>query len=471
VESFARDVDRLWEVGTTSGQSEAVLLDRFARRGDELAFEAIVARHGPMVWAVCRRSARDPNDADDAFQATFLILARSARSIRNRERLGPWLHGVAYRVAIRARARQEVTKCGLKGLRLVGPDSPSLEAEARERAHLLHEEIERLPGKYRDPIILCHLQGCSHEEAAERLGWPVGTVRGRLARGRDQLRDRLQRRGIASIALVGDVTTPLALPETLVGPTVSAAIGFAAGCLKAGFASARAVGWAERGLIAMRLGTLKAPGLATLAVFVIGVGGFALARQEGTEKAASAPGVASSKAQDSTRERRVENELREVNEHQERREENELREVNEQQERREDIAKLARLEAKVDLLALEVESIRQRLTSSLQKLDQMEDTPQNLGGLDEQTRRHREELRDLNIRRLQEKTELLRKTYLERKMELGRLQGEIKVVDRKIERQTVDQPLPASLERRLSAIEDVLKKLVNAVEKQSRSPR
>jgi RNA polymerase sigma factor (sigma-70 family) len=192
VDAFARDMERLFDDGTSAGLPEGALLDRFARRGDGLAFEAILARHGPMVWSVCCRALRDPNDVADAFQATFLILARKAGSIRNRERLGAWLHGVACRVSTRARqdsANRAPAPCGLAER---PGESPLDEAERRERFAFLHEEIERLPGKYRDPIVLCHLEGCTHDEAAARLGWPVGTVRGRLSRARDRLRERLE---------------------------------------------------------------------------------------------------------------------------------------------------------------------------------------------------------------------------------------------------------------------------------------
>ncbi len=222
--AFAGNLGRLFSSGTAVGLGEGQLIERFVESNDASAFEAILGRHGPMVWGVCRRSLRDLNDAEDAFQATFLILARRAGAIGRRERLGGWLHGVACRVAARARrdaARRPAT--GADGLAAEGPGDA---LEERERAELLHQEIERLPPRYRDPIILCHLEGCTHDEAAARLGWPVGTVRGRLSRGRERLRDRLQARGMGSI--LAPVALP-AVPHKLAATTAKAVTAFATG--------------------------------------------------------------------------------------------------------------------------------------------------------------------------------------------------------------------------------------------------
>jgi RNA polymerase sigma factor (sigma-70 family) len=200
-------LERLFGPGTLTGLSEAQLLDRFATAQDEAAFEALVARHGPMVLGVCRQFLRDPNDVDDAFQATFLVLVRKAGSLRQKDLLGNWLYGVAYRVALRARTlgirrqmrlvRVEEVE-GLAGGVGSGPSEPASAAVLRdEERPLVHEEVNRLPRKYRTPIVLCYFEGLSHEEAAARLGWPVGTVKGRLSRARDLLRTRLSRRGVA----------------------------------------------------------------------------------------------------------------------------------------------------------------------------------------------------------------------------------------------------------------------------------
>jgi RNA polymerase sigma factor (sigma-70 family) len=191
-ESVVREFQRLLERGTVAGLTERQVLERFAERGDSVAFEAIITRHGPMVYTVCRQMLRDPNDVDDAFQTTFLILIKKAGRLRQPERLGPWLYGVAYRVAHRLRTRPPTSNLpeNLAGPRLACP------VEDNEQVVLLHDEIQRLPEKYRVPIVLCCIEGLSHADAASRLGWPVGTVHARLSRARERLRGQLSRRGV-----------------------------------------------------------------------------------------------------------------------------------------------------------------------------------------------------------------------------------------------------------------------------------
>jgi RNA polymerase sigma factor (sigma-70 family) len=283
-----RRLDSLFGPGTVAGLGEGPLLDRFVARGDgaEAAFEAIVARHGPMVWGVCRHALRDPNDAEDAFQATFLILARRAGAIRQRDRLGGWLHGVACRVS--ARARRDAARRPTRDASALTVEAPD-ETERRERIALLHEELARLPDKYRHPIVLCHLEGCTHDEAAARLGWPVGTVRGRLSRGRDRLRDQLSRRGLAIGAAIPTTwpgtTMPLAVPDVLANHTVSAAVRFAAGQEAARVLSAQGAAWVEGGLRAMMVKPIQliAVVLATAGVVTAGAGALALAQGGGRD--------------------------------------------------------------------------------------------------------------------------------------------------------------------------------------------
>jgi RNA polymerase sigma factor (sigma-70 family) len=192
IEAVVRQFQRLLEPGTIAGLSESQVLERFAERGDPVAFEAIIARHGSLVFTVCRQLLRDPNDVEDAFQATFLIFIKKAETLRQPERLGPWLYGVAYRVAIRARTRRR-TKALPEGL--ADPRLAS-SVEDNEQLEILHDEIQRLPEKYRVPIVLCCIEKLSHGQTARQLGWPIGTVQGRLSRARDLLRDRLTRRGV-----------------------------------------------------------------------------------------------------------------------------------------------------------------------------------------------------------------------------------------------------------------------------------
>jgi len=207
----------------TDGQ----LLERFISRHDEGAFESVVLRHGPMVLRVCRDVLNEPNDADDAFQATFLVLVRNARSIRDRDSLGRWLYGVATRIAlrakVRARRRGALERQGIE--MAVAP--PDFEADRRELQPLLHAELNRLSEKFRAPLVLCYLEGHSQEEAARRLGCPVGTLKSRLTRGREILRSRLTRRGLAVtlallIMLLSDEAS--AVPASLVRTTVDAGV-------------------------------------------------------------------------------------------------------------------------------------------------------------------------------------------------------------------------------------------------------
>jgi len=221
--AIARGLESLIDPGTISGLSEGQVLARFVERHDPVAFEAIVVRHGPMVLSVCRQMLRDTNDVDDAFQATFVVLMEKAGSLRRPERLGPWLYGVAYRVALRVRTRRR--PAGLPA-DLIERSSDSVPVEVEQLA-ALHEEIGRLPEKYRLPIVLCCIEEESHGEAANRLGWPVGTVHGRLSRARDLLRDRLKRRGMVIPAMI-DRQSPgsskprdKVIPETLLRSTVA----------------------------------------------------------------------------------------------------------------------------------------------------------------------------------------------------------------------------------------------------------
>ncbi|HEX3448427.1 MAG TPA: RNA polymerase sigma factor, partial [Isosphaeraceae bacterium] len=182
-------LERLFAQGTASGLTEGELLERFVSRRDEAAFEALVARHGPMVLGVCRHLLRDPNDVDDAFQATFLVLVKKASTVRRCELLGNWLYGVAFRVASRARAlAARRTARFVSGdyvvenlTAAVCRDDGGLDPKTLlDQSPWLHQEVCHLPDKYRTPIVLCYFEGLTHDEAASRLGWPLGTVKGRL---------------------------------------------------------------------------------------------------------------------------------------------------------------------------------------------------------------------------------------------------------------------------------------------------
>jgi RNA polymerase sigma factor (sigma-70 family) len=212
---------------------DALLLGRFVEQWDQSAFRDLVHRHGPMVLGVCRRVLRDPHAAEDAFQATFLLLVRKAGSVRKRESVGAWLYGAAQRVALEARdvgSRRQPPV-------LLDPEAPAVDdhdgVERDELHAALREELGRLPEKYRAPLVLCYIEGLTHEAASRRLAWPLGTVRVRIARGRDVLRGRLFRRGLAPAAVLLALAllpkTVAAVPPRLVEATVRAAARVAAG--------------------------------------------------------------------------------------------------------------------------------------------------------------------------------------------------------------------------------------------------
>jgi len=224
----ARDLRVLFEAGSLGGLDDGQLLDRFVARREEAVFEAIVHRHGPMVLGVCRRVLRDHHDAEDAFQATFLVLARRAASISRRELVANWLYAVANRTARKARAMG--FKRRAREQQVAELPEPVPRPPRDDIRDLLDAEVSRLPEKYRIPIVLCELEGRTHREAAERLGWPIGTVSGRLSRARAMLARRLPRPGVMSLTvLLARDAASATVPTPLIGSTARAAVRFAAG--------------------------------------------------------------------------------------------------------------------------------------------------------------------------------------------------------------------------------------------------
>jgi RNA polymerase sigma factor (sigma-70 family) len=214
--------------------SDAVLLDRFAHHQDEAAFAALLARHGPMVYRTCCRTLADLGAAEDAFQATFLILARRARSVHRPAALAGWLYGVALRVAVKARklaARRRGRETNAEAAEPADPHpDPLAMLTGRELLEALEGEVQSLPEAYRMPVILCCLEGLSQEEAAQRLGCTPGSVRGRLERGRRRLHARLARRGLTLPAALAAVQLARAsVPGALASATARAAVACAAG--------------------------------------------------------------------------------------------------------------------------------------------------------------------------------------------------------------------------------------------------
>jgi RNA polymerase sigma factor (sigma-70 family) len=271
--ALLRHLHRLAEPPAGGEPSDQELLQRFTVAGDEAAFAALVRRFGPMVLSLCRRRLANVQDAEDAFQATFLILARRAAAIRRRHTVGAWLFGVATRIIRRAHA--EAARRPLEDRRLsrrAEPD-PAAELTVRELRRVLDEELSALPERYRAPLVLCYLEGHTQEQAARRLGWTDGMLRGRLERGRAVLRARLLRRGLpASAVAVTAVLAPevAAVAPALADQAVHAARAFAAG---EGAKVSRVAAWAEAALPALTVGKLSvATLLVSLGLLAAGLG-------------------------------------------------------------------------------------------------------------------------------------------------------------------------------------------------------
>jgi RNA polymerase sigma factor (sigma-70 family) len=244
--------------GPTDGQ----LLTSFVEQGDEAAMTALVQRHGAMVWGVCRRVLHDLHDAEDAFQATFLVLVRRAASIASRELLANWLYGVARQTARKARTMAAKRRSREKQV----PELP--EPEARPPAPpdnveaLLDGELSRLPNRYRTVVVLCDLEGCTRREAALQLGVPEGTVAARLTRARALLAKRLLRRGFllsnSAVAAVFPDAASAGVPAAVVSSTVRAATWLAADQVAEGALSPTVTALMQGALKAMLLNKLWA---------------------------------------------------------------------------------------------------------------------------------------------------------------------------------------------------------------------
>jgi RNA polymerase sigma factor (sigma-70 family) len=267
---------------------DADLLARFHADRDEAAFAALVRRHGGLVLAACRRVLREPADVEDAFQATFLVLLRKAGSIRRTPSVGGWLYRVAHRVALQVRVdaerRRRHEPAGI-GSEPAAP--PGADPSWREVCGVLHAELDRLPVKFRLPLILCYLDGKTRDEAARLLGWSLGAVKGNLERGRKRLRARLERRGVAlSAGLVAALSAPrvLAVPDRLVDSTLHTALTTTAP-LAGGAADGRAALLAHGVLQTMRTTHRILVALSLLAVGAAGTGVGLLARPAPTAQA------------------------------------------------------------------------------------------------------------------------------------------------------------------------------------------
>jgi RNA polymerase sigma-70 factor (ECF subfamily) len=259
--------------GLTDGQ----LLEDFISRQDEPALAALVRRHAPMVWGVCRRVLHNHHDAEDAFQATFLVFVRKAASIASRELLANWLYGVAHQTALRARATAARRKERERQVAEMPEPAVAEQDLWRDLQPLLDAEVSRLPNKYRSVIVLCDLQGKTRKEAAQQLGWPEGTVAGRLARARTMLAKRLARHalGVSAGALPAALSQQAAsgcVPTALVSSTIKAASLSAAGqAATTGLISAKVAALGEGVLKAMFLTKLKIAVVVLFGTTVLGI--------------------------------------------------------------------------------------------------------------------------------------------------------------------------------------------------------
>ncbi len=294
--------------------SDRQLLERFAARKEEQAFATLLERHGPMVFGLCRRVLSHDSDAEDAYQATFLVLAHRAAAIRKRESLASWLHGVAYRLSAKLKARASLRRAKEQAWAeaTLSPAGAGQRLSTdlistiiwRELRPVLDEELSRLPEKYRAPLVLCYFEGKTHEEAARTLGWSRGSMSRRIEKARELMRSRLSRRGITLstgllFGVLGEHVASAAVPVALSASTGKAALLVSAGrAAAAGLISTQVALLTEGVLKAMLVSKLKVAAVALVAVGMLGAGAGVLGQRLGAggdEVAQEAPKPAPAK--------------------------------------------------------------------------------------------------------------------------------------------------------------------------------
>jgi RNA polymerase sigma factor (sigma-70 family) len=274
-----RHLRRIWEAQEARGQPDGDLLERFLTHNDQAAFSALVHRHGPVVLGVARRVLGDLHAAEDVFQATFLVLVRRAGSIWKHKPLAGWLYGVAQRIALRARAKAAAQRNLERRSEPMPQSEPLDDLTWQELRGVIDKEIAALPEKYRLPVVLCHLQGLSYDQAAKELGWQKSSLAKRLTKARELLRRRLIRRGVtlSAAALATALESKVAaapIGALLAINTVKAALSYAAGKAAAGgCVSTAAIVMAEQAMRTMLgTGAKLAILFMSLSTFVAGAG-------------------------------------------------------------------------------------------------------------------------------------------------------------------------------------------------------
>ncbi len=259
------------------GMKDGQLLECFLARREEAAFAALVRRHGPMVLGVCRRVLHNAHDAEDAFQATFLVLVRKAAALLPREALGNWLYGVAYHTALKARAATVRRRAKEAQVRPMARLETLAEDPCRDWQPLLDHELSRLPDKYREAVVLCELEGKTRREAARQLGIPEGTLSGRLTTAHRRLAQRLARHGFtvsagSLAAVLSQSAASAGVPVPLAVSTIKSAALLAAGQAAAGVISVKVAALTEGVLRAMLLTKLKVTAAFLVVVGLVAVG-------------------------------------------------------------------------------------------------------------------------------------------------------------------------------------------------------
>lgn len=294
--SVPRHFEALFHRGSAGSLNDEQLLRQFVAGSGEVAetaFAAIVERHGPMVLGVCRRVLGHRDAAEDAFQITFLVLARKAASLAHGKHLYRWLYGVAVRAALDARARESRQRANEKRVGAMQSRELAQPSDTNELRAMLDEELARLPERFRSALVLCELDGVSRREAAARLGISEGTLSSRLSRAKTKLKERLTRRGVtlsaaALASFLTQETRAVIVPPALVEQTVHAGARVAAGSSLAGVVSTSVITATQGVLKAMLMTKLKGASLGLVALAVVGSGLNALAQSNPAQQAAAA---------------------------------------------------------------------------------------------------------------------------------------------------------------------------------------